>query len=122
MLAGYWVLPEAETGDKITRFGPVSAQCEAGNVKILRAPWNEDFFRCLEGFPEVAHDDDVDAFSGALDLLVAVRPGDGFYENMRRRAAEAIEANRKPEKPPPPPAPGSAEWQALQARGPAQDV
>jgi len=26
-----------------------------GNVKILRGPWNEDLFRVLEGFPDLAH-------------------------------------------------------------------
>jgi len=41
----------------------------AGNVKILRGPWNEDLFRVLEGFPELAHDDEVDACSGALEML-----------------------------------------------------
>lgn len=69
MLAGYMVSTNRETGDKITRFGPFSAQCEAGNVKVLRAPWNEDLFLALEGFPEAAHDDDVDGCSGAFHMF-----------------------------------------------------
>ncbi len=68
-LAGYSVSSRIESGDKITRFSPFSAQCEAGNVKILRAAWNEDFFTTLESFPEALHDDDVDACSGAFNLL-----------------------------------------------------
>ena len=48
---------------------PFSSQCRAGNVKILRGPWNEDLFRALEGFPELAHDDEVGACSGALEML-----------------------------------------------------
>ena len=57
LLAGF--IGKAESGDKLTRFGPFSAQCRAGNVKILRGPWNDDLFRVLEGFPELAHDDEV---------------------------------------------------------------
>ena len=57
------------TQDKVTRTLPASSQAEAGNIKILQAPWNEDFFRELENFPEGAHDDIVDALSGAFLLL-----------------------------------------------------
>jgi predicted phage terminase large subunit-like protein len=70
-LIGYNALPAPETGDKATRFGPFSSQCRAGNVRIVRGDWNEAFFRMLEGFPDLAHDDDVDACSGALELLLA---------------------------------------------------
>jgi len=64
-LSGYTVTPAPESGDKLTRFGPFSSQSRAGNVKILRGPWNEDLFRVLEGFPDLAHDDEADACSGA---------------------------------------------------------
>ena len=50
--------------DKLMRFGPFSSQCRAGNVEILRGPWKADLFRVLEGFPELAHDDEVDTCSG----------------------------------------------------------
>jgi predicted phage terminase large subunit-like protein len=68
-LSGFTVTPAAESGDKLTRFGPFSSQCRGGNVKILRGPWNEDLFRVLEGFPDLAHDDEADACSGALEML-----------------------------------------------------
>jgi predicted phage terminase large subunit-like protein len=115
MLSGYWVMPEAETGDKITRFGPASAQCRAGNVKILRGPWNEDFFRQLEGFPDLAHDDDIDAFSGAMELLHAQAPGMNVFELYRKQAAELAEAEaaKRAAKPAPMPAPGSVEWSEM---------
>ncbi|MEI8125289.1 MAG: phage terminase large subunit, partial [Parachlamydiaceae bacterium] len=48
---------------------PVSSQAEAGNIKILQAPWNEELFRELENFPDGAHDDIVDALSGAFNML-----------------------------------------------------
>ena len=38
---------------------------------IRRGSWNEELFRILEGFPELAHDDEVDACSGALEMLNA---------------------------------------------------
>ena len=112
MLAGYWVMPEAETGDKVTRFGPASAQCRAGNVKILRGPWNEDFFRALEGFPDLMHDDDVDAFAGAVELMHAQAPGMNIYELYRQQAAEAAAAEeaKRAAQPKPTPQPGSVEW------------
>ena len=69
VLSNFTVTPAAESGDKLTRFGPFSSQCRAGNVKIRRGAWNEELFRVLEGFPELAHDDEVDACSGALEIL-----------------------------------------------------
>ena len=39
-LCGFTTLPAPESGDKLTRFGPFSSQCRAGNVKILRWAWN----------------------------------------------------------------------------------
>src|SRR5271156_1933677 len=68
-LSAFTVPPAPESGDKLTRFGPFSSQCRAGNVKIRRGSWNEELFRVLEGFPDLAHDDEVDACSGALEML-----------------------------------------------------
>lgn len=69
-LAGYNASTRPERGDKVTRFGPFSAQCEAGNVKFLRGAWNDDVFTSLEGFPDAAHDDDADACGGAFGMFV----------------------------------------------------
>lgn len=69
MLAGYPVRSSTETGDKITRFSPFSAQCEAGNVDVLRGPWNEGWFTALEGFPVAKHDDDADSTSRAFEIV-----------------------------------------------------
>ena len=55
-------------------------------------PGNENLFRVLEGFPDLAHDDEVDACSGALEMLNPHMKGWGMYEVMRRRAAgETVE-------------------------------
>lgn len=68
-LSGYTVRSSPETGDKTTRFGPFSAQAEAGNVDVLRAPWNETWFSNLEAFPEANHDDTADSTSRAFNAL-----------------------------------------------------
>jgi phage terminase large subunit-like protein len=65
------------TGDKETRAKPVSAQCESGNVKMIRGLWNDDFVRVLENFPIGLHDDEVDPLSGAHGILSAMTGG-GF--------------------------------------------
>jgi hypothetical protein len=57
-------------------------------VKILRGPWNEELFRVLEGFPDLAHDDEVDACSGALEMLNPQMKGWATFELYRRRAEE----------------------------------
>ncbi len=71
MLAGFNVRVRKVTKDKVTRALPVSAQCEAGNVKIIRGNWNEEFFSELENFGEdcTGHDDQVDCLSGAFNEL-----------------------------------------------------
>ena len=69
-LDGFSVKFSPATGNKEVRAKPVSAQAEAGNVKIVRAPWNTEFLRVLESFPAGAHDDEVDALSGAHGMLV----------------------------------------------------
>ena len=72
-LSGYSVSVNKVSKDKITRALPVSSQAEAGNIKILKARWNEDFFKELENFPEAGHDDQVDALSGAFNMLAKKR-------------------------------------------------
>lgn len=71
-LAGYTVRTPRETGDKVTRASAFSAQCEAGNVSIVRGLWNDSYLNELENFPpesSAGHDDQVDASSGAFNFL-----------------------------------------------------
>lgn len=69
MLAGYNVKTLIISKDKQTRARPASAQAEIGNIKVLRAPWNQEFFSELENFPVGAHDDIVDTLSGSINEL-----------------------------------------------------
>jgi predicted phage terminase large subunit-like protein len=55
--------------DKYTRALPWAARAEAGLVSLVRAPWNAAFLAELSDFPQGTHDDQVDAVSGAVDLL-----------------------------------------------------
>ncbi len=79
MLLGYDVRTAVYSKDKITRAKPVSAQCEAGNIKLLRAPWNEEFLSELEAFPDGTHDDCVDVLSGAFNELAGKNSIIDFY-------------------------------------------
>jgi predicted phage terminase large subunit-like protein len=71
MLQGFVVKTETMPKDKVTRAKPVSAQAEAGNIRVLRAPWNDAFFQELENFPDGAHDDQIDVLSGAYNELAS---------------------------------------------------
>lgn len=77
MLAGHKVRAKTVTGDKATRAKPLSSQVEAGNVLLLRGPWNDAFLNELENFTgtdEDDHDDQVDAAADAFDELVKRTP------------------------------------------------
>jgi predicted phage terminase large subunit-like protein len=112
-LSGYSVTPAPESGDKCTRFGPFSSQCRAGNVKIRRGAWNEELFRVLEGFPDLGHDDEVDACSGALEMLNPNSKDRGYIEFMDAQVQKWRETQeqQKPQPPKPNWAVGSVEWQ-----------
>ncbi len=71
MLQGYDVSTAPFSSDKVTRAKPSSAQAEVGNIMVLRAPWNDEFFAELENFGEDSdgHDDIVDTLSGAFNEL-----------------------------------------------------
>lgn len=58
------------SGDKITRAKPFRAQCEAGNVKLVRGEWNGAWLDVVCSFPVGPHDDDVDASSCAFNAMV----------------------------------------------------
>lgn len=68
-LAGYIVHADHVTGDKVTRSYPYQAQCEAGNVRLVRGAWNQAYIDELTGFPNGAFSDQVDSSSGAFNKL-----------------------------------------------------
>lgn len=69
MLSGYDIRAIREEGTKTQRFGPFSAQCEAGNVDIMKGVWNRAFFAELVAFPDSKFKDQADGCSGAHMMM-----------------------------------------------------
>lgn len=65
LLDGYDIRTSPETGAKEDRARPMAAQAEAGNVKIVKGPWNRDFIDEVNDFPRGKFKDQVDALSRA---------------------------------------------------------
>jgi predicted phage terminase large subunit-like protein len=68
-LAGFNARADRVRNDKVTRAEPFAAQCEAGNVKLLRGSWNAAYLDEICAFPYGKHDDQVDPSSGAFNRL-----------------------------------------------------
>lgn len=90
VLNGYTFRGHKETGGKVERSRPVSSQAEAKNVKLVEGPWCGAFLDEIEAFPGGTHDDQVDAFTGAMNRLmdmfksnVFVLPQGGTKEPLR---------------------------------------
>lgn len=58
--------------DKVSRALPWAARAERGKVALVRGEWINGFLDELAQFPRGAHDDQVDAVSGAVGMI-----GDG---------------------------------------------
>lgn len=61
------------TLSKEERAAPFARAAQAGNVKLLSAPWNREWLDEVAGFPNLPHDDMVDSASGAMEQLAGVR-------------------------------------------------
>ena len=70
LLHGFNARFSPESGSKENRAIPLAAQVEAGNVMLVRAPWNDSFLAeaCL--FPNSEFKDQIDAGSRAYDYLL----------------------------------------------------
>ena len=69
-LSGFKAYSDRVTGDKIERALPMSAQAEAGNIKVVDASWTKRYLEILHNFePDAAIKDPVDASSGAFNWL-----------------------------------------------------
>lgn len=78
-LGGWPITAVPASGDKVTRAMPWLAQAQAGNVKLLRGKWNADMLDETAAFPIGAHDDIIDAISGAFAKLTTYRQGGGIH-------------------------------------------
>jgi len=72
LLAGFAIYTESVSGSKEVRAEPFAAQAEAGNVRLVRGPWNGAYIEELCSFPNGKNDDQVDGSSGAFNKLQGV--------------------------------------------------
>ena len=73
LLAGFDYAPVKPTGEKQTRWRPLSVQAEGGNVWLAEGAWTDVFVRELCDLPG-RHDDQADAAAGAFNEIAAARP------------------------------------------------
>jgi predicted phage terminase large subunit-like protein len=96
-LAEFPVYPDSPVGkgNKEVRSRALRAQAEAGNVRILEADWAAVLLDELVSFPKGKHDDQVDACSGAYNMLAAMAGYDtsgaiiAYPQSPETEAAEA---------------------------------
>ena len=68
-LAGYAVRADRVTGDKDVRIEPLAAQAEAGNLRVVRGPWNGAYIDEMCAIPSGQYRDQGDASAGAFNHL-----------------------------------------------------
>jgi predicted phage terminase large subunit-like protein len=51
---------------------------EAGKVYLVRGPWVDEFVEEVAAFPTGRHDDQIDAVSTAVNMLVGGRSRQGW--------------------------------------------
>ncbi len=69
-LAGYAIETSPEQGAKMVRAMPAAIQVDAGSLGLVAGAWNAAFLAELAAFPEGDKDDQVDALSRAVTMMV----------------------------------------------------
>lgn len=81
----YSIDKKAPEGSKYTRATAPAARVNAGKVKLVKGRWNKAFLDELAMFDQGENDDQVDAFSGAYDMLSGgMAPEDLFRQGSIR--------------------------------------
>lgn len=70
------VLPAQLPGDKSAKLSPLEPIFDAGNIHLMRGPWNAPFIRQFNEFPDGAHDDFCDP--AAIIYHMTAKGGSGF--------------------------------------------
>ena len=68
-MSGHIIKAHRPTGSKDTRLEPFAAQAEAGNVKLIRGPWNGDYIEEMCAIPNGRFRDQADGTSGGYNKL-----------------------------------------------------
>ena len=89
MLAGRDFTQPPPFKDKVSRMRPWSAQCRAGNVAIIKAPWNEAYWREHEGCPGSIWDQIDSSAGGLIQLLQLQEQLVAMQAELEHRAAAA---------------------------------
>lgn len=87
LLDGYDFASMPETDSKTERANPFRAQCQAGNVKLVRGDWNEKLLQVTCSFPFGKYDDYVDAEANAYNDLVEFKQEASLTWGVRRAGA-----------------------------------
>lgn len=70
MLDGHWVSSEVIRKDKVTMAAGMASQINAGNFKMLKAPWNAGLIQRLDRFPDKGVPDDECFVAGTPILTI----------------------------------------------------
>ena len=81
-LAGYNIRMDKITGDKVTRGQPFVAQAEAKNIKLVDAPWKNEWLAEICSVPEGKYMDQYDASVGAFNKLSVSKGHARLYRRM----------------------------------------
>ena len=91
LLAGYDCEGIPSTGSKVERGRPFRAQVLAGNIKVLRGPWNTTFFQRMEAFKGEEEKNDIpDAIHLAFNT-VALLVQHGISDYYRNQAKKTLD-------------------------------
>lgn len=82
-------------GDKEQRADPFAVQVNAGNVKLAKGDWNQAYIDELRFFPRSKFKDQVDASSGAFNILARARIVVGGGSVLKRRKRTTSEASKR---------------------------
>lgn len=84
LLSGFPVYTERVTGSKDVRLEPFRAQCEAGNVYLVKGAWNAEYIDELISIPNGRFRDQSDASSGSYNKLALARHKTSFAFSYTR--------------------------------------
>ena len=91
VLPGYAFRSQRSTGSKENRANPFSAATERGNVFLVEGDCISNFLDEAEVFPEGEHDDQVDACSNGVNILVYSRAPPGVGVAVIRKKEKIVD-------------------------------
>jgi len=88
-LAGFRVRIDKPTGSKVDRADPFSVQVNAGNVYVVRAPWNQIWINEMMYWPDARFKDQGDSAAGAFNMLRKRGRRVGAFRRTKRATVAA---------------------------------